>query len=112
MRRLDRPTGLERQAVVWTKVDPGAHSTAFHTHDRTDEWIYILAGHARVRIGGERFEVGPHDFMGHRAGGAPHAMEPIEPLTYLMGGEINADDIVIYPEAGLQRIHGKLESIG
>ena len=23
---------------------PGAHSTAFHTHDRTDEWIFILAG--------------------------------------------------------------------
>ena len=109
MRRLNRPPGLCRQAVVWSQVEPGAHSTAFHTHDRTDEWVFILAGRASVRVGAERFEVGPHDFLGHPAGGAAHVMEPLEPLTYLMGGEIDVDDIVIYPEAGVRRIHGRLE---
>ena len=111
MRRLNRPTGLVRQAVVWTHVEPGAHSTAFHTHDRTDEWVFILAGRARVRVGDERFEVGPQDFVGHPAGGPAHVMEPVEPLTYLMGGEINPDDIVIYPEAGVRRAYGKLEPL-
>ena len=41
----------------------------------------------------------------------PHAMEAIEPLTYLMGGEMNADDIVIYPDAGVRRVHGELEAL-
>jgi uncharacterized cupin superfamily protein len=109
MRRLDRPTGLLRHAVVWTRVEPGDRSTAFHTHDHTDEWVFILAGRARVRVGEDRFEVGAFDFLGHPAGGPAHVMEPLEPLTYLMGGEINPDDVVIYPEAGVRRVAGRLE---
>jgi len=108
-RFLSWPTGLVRQSVDWVRVDPGAHSTAFHTHDRTDEWVFILAGHARVRVGDARFEVGPDDFVGHPAGSAAHVMEPLEPLTYLMGGEINRDDIVTYPDACMRRIKGLLE---
>lgn len=111
MRRLNLATGLVRQAVVWSRVEPGAHSTAFHTHDRTDEWVFILAGRARVRAGDERFEVGPNDFIGHPAGSPAHIMEPTELLTYLMGGEINPDDVVIYPEAGVRRVHGQLEPL-
>ena len=109
MRRLERPTGLARQAVVWSQVEAGAHTTAFHTHDRTDEWVFLLAGRARLRIDDAWCEVGPHDFVGHPAGGPAHVMEPLEPLTYLMGGERNADDIVTYPEAGLRRLWGRLE---
>ena len=111
MRRLNRPTGLTRQAVVWTRVEPGARSTAYHTHDRTDEWVFILEGHAQVRVGDDRFQVDPFDFVGHPAGSPAHIMEPTEPLTYLMGGEINADDVVIYPEAGVRRVHRKLEQL-
>jgi uncharacterized cupin superfamily protein len=111
MRRLNRPTGLARQAVVWSRVDSGAHSTAFHTHDRTDEWVFILAGRARVRVGDDRCEVGPYDFVGHPAGGLAHMMEPVEPLTYLMGGEINPEDVVSYPDAGVRRIRGGLEPL-
>ena len=111
MRLLSWPTGLVRQSVTWTRVDPGAHSTAYHTHDRTDEWIFILAGRARVRVGDARFEVGPHDFVGHPAGSPAHVMEPLEPLTYLMGGEVNSDDVVVYPDAGVRRVHGRLEPL-
>jgi uncharacterized cupin superfamily protein len=112
MKRLERPTGLVRQAVVWSRVEPGAHSTALHTHARTDEWVLVLQGRARARVGDQRFEVGPGDFLGHPAGGPAHVMEPIERLTYLMGGERDADDIVIYPEAGVRRVRGKLEPLG
>lgn len=108
MRRLSRPTGLLRQQVCWTRVEVGARSTALHTHTRTDEWIFILTGRAWARLGDATFEVGPHDFIAHPAGGPAHVMEPIAPLTYLMGGERDPDDVVTYPEAGLRRIHGKL----
>jgi uncharacterized cupin superfamily protein len=108
MRVLHGPTGLERQAVRWACVAPGARSTAFHTHERTDEWVFVLSGRAVARIGADRFEIGPNDFLGHPAGGAPHVMEAVDELTYLMGGQIDSSDIVRYPEAGLKRVGGTL----
>jgi uncharacterized cupin superfamily protein len=111
MRRLERPTGLVRQAAVWSQVEAGAHTTAFHTHDRTDEWVFLLAGRARLRIGDAWCEVGPYDFVGHPAGGPAHVMEPLEPLTYLMGGERDPQDVVTYPEASLRRVGGALEPL-
>jgi uncharacterized cupin superfamily protein len=111
MRFLSWPTGLVRQLVSWSQVDPGSHSTAYHTHDRTDEWVFILSGRARVRVGDERFEVGAHDFVGHPAGGPAHVMEPLEPLAYLMGGETDPDDVVTYPDARVRRVHRRLEPL-
>jgi uncharacterized cupin superfamily protein len=103
--------GLARQAVRWTRVQPGDRSTAYHTHDRTDEWIYLLAGRARLRVGDEHCEVGAGDFVAHAAGGPPHAMEPITELTYLLGGMVDPEDVVTYPEAGVRRVRGRLEAL-
>lgn len=111
MRTLHRPTGLERQAVRWARVAAGDRSTALHTHDRTDEWIFILSGRALARIGDSQSEIGPNDFIGHAAGGLPHVMTAREELTYLMGGQIDSADVVTYPEAGLRRVGGKLEPL-
>jgi putative acetyltransferase len=112
MRSLHRLTGLERQAVHWAQVERGRRSTVFHTHDRTDEWIFVLSGRGVARVGEEHFDVGPSDFLGHPAGGPPHVMEAIDELTYLVGGEIDARDVVSYPEAGLRRVGGQLEPLG
>jgi uncharacterized cupin superfamily protein len=112
MRSLHRLTGLERQAVHWAQVERGRRSTVFHTHDRTDEWIFVRSGRGVARVGNERFEIGPNDFLGHPAGGPAHVMEAIDELTYLVGGEIDAGDIVTYPEAGLRRVGGRLEPLG
>jgi len=109
MRVLHAPTGLVRQAVYFAEVARGDRSTAFHTHERTDEWVFILSGTALVDVGEDRFEVGPNDFMGHPAGGAPHVMEALTDLTYLMGGMIDAADVVHYPRHGMVRRGGRLE---
>lgn len=108
-RTLSRPAGLERQVVRWARVAAGDRSTAYHTHTRTDEWLYILQGRARARVGDERFDVAAGDFLGHPAGGAPHVMEPLTDLVYLMGGESDPDDVVLYPDAGVQKRSGKIE---
>lgn len=112
LRVLHTPTGLARQAVYWARLDAGATSTSFHTHTRNDEWVFILAGRAAARFGDERYEVGPHDFLGFPAGCPAHTMSAIEPLTYLLGGEIDLEDVVIYPERGERRVAGRIEPLG
>jgi uncharacterized cupin superfamily protein len=111
MRSLHTAVGLERQAVRWSRVSVGDRSTALHTHDRTDEWVYVLAGSARVRVADDEFEVGAGDFLGHPAGGPAHLMNPISDLVYLMGGQIDPEDTVIYPEAGVRLHHGRIEPL-
>ena len=109
LKTLHTPSGLTRQAVRWSRVAAGDRSTAYHTHDRTDEWVYILEGRTRVRVADAWFEAAAGDFLGHPAGGASHVMEPITDLVYLMGGQIDPDDIVTYPDAGVQRRQGLIE---
>ena len=77
----------------------GDRSTAYHTHDRTDEWIYVLGGRATLRIGEQRCEVSAGDFVAHPAGGPAHLMEPLTDLDYLMGGQVDPEDVVTYPDA-------------
>jgi hypothetical protein len=38
-------------------------------------------------------------------------MEAITNLTYLMGGMIDSNDVVLYPDAAVQRRAGKLEPL-
>lgn len=111
MRPLSAGTGLCRQVVTWARVNVGDLSTAYHTHTRTDEWVYVLAGTARLRVGDEGCEIGPGDFVGHPANGLPHGMEPITELTYLMGGQRDPEDVVLYPEHGVQLVRGRIESL-
>lgn len=110
-RSLHRATGLLRQAVRWTRVAAGDRTTALHTHLHTDEWVYVISGRARLWVGSASGEVGPGDFVGHPAGGPPHAMEARTELVYVMGGQIDPDDEVLYPAAGLRRRHGRLERL-
>jgi uncharacterized cupin superfamily protein len=111
MRALHRPTGLQRQAVYWARVERGGRSTVLHTHDRTDEWVFVLSGRGVARVGDDRFDIGPNDFLGHPAGSAAHVMEAMDELTYLMGGQIDAGDIITYPDAGLRRVGGRLRAM-
>jgi len=111
MRRLSEGTGLTRQVVTWARVEAGDQSTAFHTHTRTDEWVYVLEGRASLRVGDDRCEIGPGDFVAHPAGGPPHAMEPVSRLTYLMGGQRDAQDVVLYPEHGVRLRAGRIEPL-
>jgi quercetin 2,3-dioxygenase len=111
MRELHVPTGMLRQAVRWAQVPAGGRSTVFHTHDRTDEWVFVLAGGGIGRVGDERFPIAPGDFIGYPAGGPAHEMETAEGLTFLVGGGVDGSDIVTYPEAGMRRVGERLERL-
>ncbi len=110
-RSLHTVTGLTRQAVRWVRVAAGHRSTAYHTHERTDEWVYLMRGRATARVGDDRFQVEAGDFLAHPAGGPAHVMESETPLVYLVGGQIDPDDVVTYPEAGKQFRAGRFEPL-
>jgi len=110
-RALHTPTGLTRQAVRLVEVAAGGRSTVLHTHDRTDEWVFIRAGRAVAQVGDTTFEVGPDDFLGYPAGGPAHLLTALEPLTYLVGGQIDATDVVTYPLQRKRRVGGRVEPL-
>jgi len=103
LKPLSRLVGLQRVSLSLARVPPGKESFVFHTHERDEEFLYILSGRGRAEIGDEMFEVGPGDFMGFRApDGPPHQLiNPYdEDLVYLMGGESSGFDIGHFPRLG------------
>jgi uncharacterized cupin superfamily protein len=110
-RGIDQAAGLQRQACAWVRLDHGVESTTYHTHERTDEWVFLLAGRAEVRLGEQWYPVAAGDFIAHPAGGPAHVMRAQSDLTYLMGGEHLPDDVVTYPELGMQLTAAGFERI-
>jgi uncharacterized cupin superfamily protein len=99
---LSMAVGLERVILSLARVPPGKESFIYHSHERDEEFLYILSGRGRAEIDGQMFEVGPGDFMGFKAPGpAHHLMNPYqEDLVYLMGGERSALEIGHFPRMG------------
>ncbi len=110
-RTLGTHAGLTRIGIHLVRLAPGRDSTQHHFHDADEEFIFILSGRGLARIGDERHEVGPGDFMGFPAPSPAHSLaNPFEDdLIYLMGGERNALDAVHYPEIRRSMIksHGR-----
>jgi len=107
-RELSGPAGLERIGVHLVRIESGRDSTQFHYHDADEEFIYILSGRGIAEIGGDRFEVGPGDFMGFTAPSPAHNLHNpfAEDLVYLVGGERNPNDVVHYPRIRRTMIKG------
>lgn len=99
---MSRLAGLERLGVSKVKIPPGKESFIYHSHQREEEWIYILSGKGVARIDGEEYEVAAGDFMGFPAPGVAHHMtNPFaEELVYLMGGESREVEIADFPDIG------------
>ncbi len=101
-RSVDENTGLQRQAFAWVRLESGGQSTTYHTHESTDEWVYLLSGQAEVRLGHDWHRIGAGDFIAHPAGGPAHVMRALTEVSYLMGGQRDSDDVVTYPEHGMR----------
>lgn len=100
VRPLSQAAGLSRVALSLARVPPGKESFVYHSHERDEEFLFILSGRGRAEIGDEVFEVGPGDFMGFTAPGAGHHLiNPYEEdLVYLMGGERSGLDVGYFPK--------------
>ena len=71
-RSISELLGLTRVGVHLIRLEPGRDSTQFHSHDRDEEFVYVLSGRGVADIGDARHEVGPGDFMAFPERSAPH----------------------------------------
>ncbi|MGL5061205.1 MAG: cupin domain-containing protein [Microcoleus sp.] len=111
--QISRLTGLKRTGVSLAKIPSGKESFIYHSHEREEEWIYIISGRGIAEIDGEEFEVNAGDFMGFPTPSvAHHLRNPFdEELIYLMGGENVDVEIADFPRLGkrMLRREGNIE---
>ena len=73
-----------RFALVEQTIPPRALAAPIHTHEREDEYSFVLAGRLGVQIGDEVVEAGPGDLM-LKPRGIPHAYwNPGDEQTHLL----------------------------
>jgi uncharacterized cupin superfamily protein len=99
---LSRLTGLVKCGVNVIKVPPGKESFVHHVHLVDEEWMYVISGTGELRIGDERFAIGPGDFAGFPPRTHAHHLRNTgaEELVYLSGGEAVDIGISDFPELG------------
>jgi uncharacterized cupin superfamily protein len=104
--RLSSLVGLSRVGVSRVSVPPGKESFVYHSHQREEEWIYVLSGRGIAEIGDEELEVGVGDFMGFPVPQVGHHLRnPYEEdLVYLVGGEALDVDIADFPRLGKRMV--------
>lgn len=110
--RFSSLVGFSRVGLWRVRVPPGKESFAYHSHQREEEWIFILSGRGLAEIDGEEYEVGAGDFMGFPAPQPPHHLKnasETEDLIYLMGGEALDMDIADYPRLGKRMVRNGSE---
>lgn len=106
-RKLGDLFGLSNFGVNLTQLDPGAVSALLHSHAVQDEFIYILAGTATLRIGSEEHEMRAGDCYGFKAGtGEAHQLlnRSQDIVSYLEIGDRSANERVEYPEDDLRAV--------
>jgi uncharacterized cupin superfamily protein len=97
--------------VNLVEIPPGAQSCPLHWHLREEEHFYILAGRCALRVGDERCDMGPGDYVCFPAGTRiAHCFEnPHDaPCRLLAIGGRDPDEIAVYPDSG----KAKLRAVG
>jgi uncharacterized cupin superfamily protein len=111
--QISRLVGLKRTGFSLAKLAPGKESFVYHSHQREEEWIYILSGRGMAEIDGQEFEVSAGDFMGFPTPSvAHHLRNPFEQeLVYLMGGENLDAEVADFPLLGkrMVRVGGDIQ---
>ncbi len=99
---LGDAVGLSRIGVHLIYVEPGKDTTEYHKHYYEEECVYVLSGTATAIIEGERFALGPGDFVGLPRATAAHNIvnDGDETLVCLVMGQRLEQDMADYPNLG------------
>jgi uncharacterized cupin superfamily protein len=93
--------GEAKVGVGYLELPPGSHTKPGHWHSKEEEHLYVLSGHATLHLGADRFALRAGSYVCFPASQAvAHHLHNTgsETFTYIMIGERNPDDEVIYPE--------------
>ncbi len=93
--------GDKLTAGLW-ELPPGKKSFPLHKHHVTEEALFVVSGHAKVRTTEGETAIGPGDYVSFPAGGLAHQLvnDGAEPLVYLGLGAAFGVDVVEYPDSG------------
>jgi uncharacterized cupin superfamily protein len=113
VKHLGRHAGATHVGVNLEELPPGKQSCPLHYHMLEEEHLYILEGRPTLRLGGERLALVPGDYVCFPAGqAAGHALvnETDAPCRYLIIGERNPNDVIVYPDSAkvMVRSAGKI----
>jgi uncharacterized cupin superfamily protein len=100
---LSKLGGGSHVGVLIEELPPGKQSCPAHYHFLEEEHVFMLAGRAVLRLGEKRFPLSAGDYVCFPAGQqAGHCLvnEGDAPCRYLVIGEKNPNDVVVYPDSG------------
>jgi len=116
--RIKRPLGdlfgLKNFGVNLTRLKPGSMSALRHSHEKQDEFVYILEGRPTLVTDAGRTTLRPGMCAGFQAGtGDGHHLvnETAEDVVYLEIGDRTPGESANYPDddLALQTIDGKMQ---
>ena len=104
--QLALSVGLKRTGVNFIRVPAGKESYVYHSHQREEEWIYVLSGRALALIDDVEYEVGAGDFIGFPTPSVAHLLRNPGPadLVYLSGGENLDFEVSDFPKLGKRMV--------
>lgn len=101
-RKLAAAAGGAAIGCSLTEVPPGKTAWPFHAHLGNEEAIYVLQGHATLRLGDRQHPLRPGDYVALRAN-AEDAHQVINtsdaPVRYLAISTMNPTDVIVYPDS-------------
>jgi uncharacterized cupin superfamily protein len=100
--RLGRQAGAERLGLSLYELPPGFRRTAYHFHFANEELLIALSGRSRLRAPAGWRELQAGDVVAFPRGerGAHRCINAdAEPARYLVASEMNAPDVVVYPDS-------------
>jgi uncharacterized cupin superfamily protein len=93
--------GGEKLTCSLWELAPGKKSFPFHMHHVTEEALFVVSGHGKVRSQSGLSAIGPGDYVSFLPGQDAHQLinDGTEPLVYVGMAATTGVDIVEYPDS-------------
>ncbi len=100
-RQRRKALGGEKLTCGLWELPPGKRSFPLHVHHVSEEALFVISGHAKVRTPEGLTEIGPGDYVSFPAGGPAHQLvnDGTEPLVYVGMAATVGVDVVEYPDS-------------
>jgi len=95
--------GAAHVGVCMETLEPGKQACPAHYHMLEEEHLLILEGSLTLRLGDQTYELSAGHYACFPAGQkAAHALinQGAAPCRYLLIGERNPSDVIVYPDSG------------